>query len=138
MKAAGLLSGACIALVLGGCSNAPPREYATVMIGSGTSPGASLVGPLAGPAVGSVAARAMVESDRRRAARALDSAPDGQPSTWRNSETGVGFVLTPTRTFELRGVKCRDYTVDAVVGGRPDTVGGSACRQADGHWHAMG
>lgn len=126
MKIAGfpefLMGAAFISLMLSGC--------ASPIAAQGT-----LVGTLADTAVGSVAARALVESDRRRAARALDSVPDGQPSTWRNAETGVGFVVMPTRTFEQRGMQCRDYTVEATVGGRPDTMSGRACRQADGNWH---
>lgn len=125
MKVAGfpefLMGAAFISLVLSGCASPIAAE-------------GTLVGTLAGTAVGSVAARALVESDRRRAARTLDSVPDGQPSTWRNAETGVGFVVTPTRSFEQRGVRCRDYTVEATVGGRADKASGRACRQADGNW----
>jgi surface antigen len=40
----------------------------------------------------------------------------------------------PTRSFDTGGSPCRDYTIDAVVGGKKDKVFGTACRQADGSW----
>lgn len=99
---------------------------------------AALVGAFPGAGPGSVAARAMDKSDRRQAARALESVPLGRSANWHNRETGDSFVLTPTRTFERLGTVCRDFTVRAVVGGRADTALGSACRQDDGSWHMSG
>lgn len=89
----------------------------------------TLVGAFQGAGLGGVAARAMDKADRRQAARALDSVPSGQSTNWRNRETGDSFVLTPTRTVEQLGTICRDFTVQAVVGGRADTALGSACRR---------
>jgi len=115
----------CLAMALGACSSGPGRGQ------DGT-----LAGVFGGRALGSVAAQALDGSDRRRVARALESASDdGQPSAWRNRDTGDSFVVTPGRSFEQGGTRCRDFTVDAVVGGRNDRVGGSACRQSDGNWH---
>ncbi|MDQ7954818.1 MAG: RT0821/Lpp0805 family surface protein [Pseudomonadota bacterium] len=98
----------------------------------------TLTGSLAGAALGSVAARAMDDSDRRRAAVSLDGGPDGQPSAWRNPETGDRFIFTPLRSFTLDGARCRDFRVEATVGGRSDSIAGSACRQADGGWRVRG
>lgn len=100
--------------------------------------GSTLVGSLASAAPGSVAARAMDDSDRRRAASALEASPSGESSAWRNRETGDSFVFTPTRSFDQRGTRCRDFRLEVVVGGRPDSIGGSACRQADGSWRIPG
>lgn len=113
----------CLAMTLGACSSGPAREQAGTLVGS-----------FGGPALGSVAAQALDGSDRRRVARALESASNGQPSTWRNRDTGDSFVVTPGRTFEQGVTRCRDFTVEAVVGGRNDRVDGSACRQGDGNW----
>jgi len=29
---------------------------------------------------------------------------------------------------------CREYTLEALIGGQPETIYGTACRQADGSW----
>lgn len=113
----------CLAMTLGACSSGPGREQA-----------GTLVGPFGSRALGSVAAQALDGSDRRRVARTLEPASNNQPSTWRNRDTGDSFVVTPGRTFEQGGTPCRDFTVEAVVGGRNDRVDGSACRQGDGNW----
>ena len=97
-----------------------------------------LTGSLAGSAPGSVAARAMDDSDRRRAAAALETSRDGESSVWRNRETGDSFVFTPTRSFDRGGARCRDFKIEVTVGARPDGIGGSACRQADGSWRIPG
>ncbi len=116
----------CIALVgCGGLPASPPT-------------GSTLTGTFVGAGLGSVAARAMDASDRRIAATALDILPDGDSSAWRNRETGDSFVFTPTRSFERRGVRCRDFRLVVAVGGRTDGIGASACRQPDGTWRITG
>ncbi|MET3494442.1 RT0821/Lpp0805 family surface protein [Variovorax boronicumulans] len=125
MKFLPALSALCAGLALAACSGFPAREAAG---------GGMLTGSLAGAAPGSVAARAMDDGDRRRAATALQTSSDGQPSAWRNPETGNSFVFTPTRSFEQRGIRCRGFKLEVLVGGRPDSIGGSACRQADETW----
>jgi len=128
MKPVPLLCALCTAMALAGCGSQSMRASA----------GGMLVGSLAGATPGSVAARAMDDSDRRRAASALETLPDRQSSAWRNGETGDSFVFTPTRSFQQRGARCRDFRLEVVVGGRPDGIGGSACRQDDGTWRVPG
>ncbi len=96
--------------------------------------GAVLTGSIASFVPGSVVARAMDDSDRRRAASALESLGNGESSGWHNRDTGDSFVFTPTRSFERRGARCREFRLEVVVGGRPDGIAGSACRQPDGSW----
>jgi len=128
MKRAPGLFALCAVLALAGCGSRPMRASA----------GSMLVGSLAGARPGSVAARAMDDSDRRRAASALDTLPDRESSAWRNHETDDSFVFTPVRSFERGGARCRDFRLEVVVGGRPDGIGGNACRQADGTWRISG
>ena len=127
MKLVPILAVPFLAFLLSGCADMHARNE-----------GATLVGAFRGAGLGSVAARAMDRADRRQAARALESLPLGQSANWRNRETGDSFVLTPTRTFEHLGTICRDFTVQAVVGGRADTALGSACRQDGGSWRMSG
>jgi len=128
MKLAPVLSASCVALALAACGSFPGR----------TPAGSMLTGTLAGTAPGSVAARAMDDNDRRRAASALETLANGESSVWRNRETGDSFVFTPTRSFDLRGARCRNFKLEVSVGGRSDSIGGSACRQADGAWRIPG
>ncbi|MET3373501.1 surface antigen [Variovorax boronicumulans] len=128
MKFVHVLFASSAVLALAACQGFPERAPA----------GSLLTGALAGAAPGSVAARAMDDSDRRRAAIALDTASDGKPSAWRNHETGNSFVFTPTHSFARAGSQCRDFKLEVVAGARPDSIGASACRQADGSWRVPG
>ncbi|HQU15272.1 MAG: RT0821/Lpp0805 family surface protein [Gammaproteobacteria bacterium] len=56
----------------------------------------------------------------------------GQPGSWRIPDTGGRYTVTPTKTYETRNGRCREYTMDARTGGRPAQVYGRACRQRDG------
>jgi surface antigen len=40
----------------------------------------------------------------------------------------------PIRTYDSGTGPCREYTMNAVIGGRAERVVGTACRQADGSW----
>jgi surface antigen len=72
-----------------------------------------------------------------RTAQTLETVRTGVPSTWQNPDSGYQYEVTPTRTYETAGTPCREYTVDAVIGGKREQVYGTACRQADGSWKVM-
>jgi len=144
-----ILAGALAAMLLGACTSTPTREEAGKASGGitggvagseagGRGTAGTMSGTLVGVALGGLAGRAMDESDRRHTAIALETVPTGRSSRWRNPETGNTYIVTPVQTYDLRGAPCRDYTVDAVVAGRPDKVTGSACRQGDGSWRVQG
>jgi len=104
-------------------------------IGGGTGRTVAIVaGTVAGALLGSHIGKRMDEADRMKAAQALENTPTGQQTTWRNPDTGSQYSVTPTRIYEAAGAPCRDFTVNATVEGKPDTVKGTACRQADGTW----
>lgn len=124
MKLGSVLFAVGVALATSACSR----------FGGGPPAGGMLTGSIADSALGSVAARAMDDSDRRRAAAILESLPDGQSSVWRNHETGDRFVFTPLRSFARGGTRCRDFRLEVTVGARFDGIGASACLQADGDW----
>lgn len=124
MKLGSVLFAAGAALATSACSR----------FGGGPPAGGMLAGSLADNALGSVAARAMDDSDRRRAAAVLESLPDGESSVWRNHETGDRFVFTPVRSFAQGEARCRDFRLEVTVGARFDGIGSRACRQADGDW----
>jgi surface antigen len=95
---------------------------------------AIIAGTLAGAAIGGAIGHNMDENDRRRTAQTLETVRTGVPSRWRNPDTGNDYTVVPTRTYESAEGPCREYTIDAVIGGRNETVYGTACRQPDGSW----
>ncbi len=101
--------------------------------GSGRT-AAIIVGTLAGAAVGGAVGRSMDKVDRMQVSRTLEMQPDHRPSTWRNPNTDQRYEARPTRTFRSAGRDCRDYQVQAFIDGNPETVTGTACREADGRW----
>ena len=79
----------------------------------------------------------MDDTDRLKAAQALETSPTGVASQWRNPDTGYEYVVTPTRTVQTAQGPCREYTMDGVIGGRSEKVYGTACRQPDGSWRVV-
>jgi surface antigen len=135
------------ALALAACENPPSRETTGTVagavvggvvgstIGGGTGRTVAIVaGTLAGGVLGKHIGKRMDEADRLKAAQALETAPTGQATAWRNPDSGAQYNMTPTRTYQAHGENCRDYTIDATVEGKPEKVQGSACRKADGTW----
>ena len=98
---------------------------------------AIIAGTLAGAAIGGSIGRSMDETDRLKTARTLETVRTGVPSSWRNPDTGNAYSVTPTRTYETAAGPCREYAIDAMIGGRPDKVYGTACRQPDGSWRVQ-
>ena len=95
---------------------------------------AIVLGTLAGAAIGGTVGRSMAEVDKLKTAQTLETVRTGVPTSWRNPDSGNEYLVVPTRSFDTGGSPCRDYTIDAVVGGKKAKVFGTACRQADGSW----
>lgn len=145
------IAAALVALaLLAGCAAQPGREKEQTgvvagaiiggllgsQIGGGSGRGAATVlGIVAGAAIGGSIGRNMDETDRLKTSQALETSRTGAPVQWRNPDTGNQYTVVPTRTYQpQQGGPCREYTMDAVIGGRPEKVYGTACRQADGSW----
>lgn len=136
------------ALALGGCATYQgPQEQAGMVIGGvlggvlGAQVGggrgrtaAIIAGSLAGAAIGGAVGRSMDEVDRMKTAQTLETVRTGVPAQWRNPDTDNYYTVVPTRTYETTAGPCREYTIDAVIGGRKEKVYGTACRQPDGSW----
>ncbi len=120
--------------LLGGVAGAAAGS--AVGRGSGQT-AAILLGALLGSVAGANIGRHMDEQDRVRAAQVFESYPTGSAATWRNPDTGDAYAVTPTRTYETEQGPCREFTMHATIDGRPDSVYGTACRQADGSWKVV-
>ena len=102
--------------------------------GSGKT-AAIIIGTMAGSMIGRHIGQTMDDVDRMKTAEALNNNRTGQSTTWTNPDTGEEYTVTPTRTFEESGGPCREFELDATVGGEPDQkVSGTACLQPDGSW----
>ncbi len=139
------------AVVISGCAENRRHEQEGVVIGGilggvlGSQVGrgngrtaAIIVGTMAGSMIGGSVGRSMDDTDRLKTAHSLETVRTGVPTAWRNPDTGNQYTVVPTRTYESGAGPCREYTVDAMVGGKREKVYGTACRQADGSWKVQG
>ena len=96
---------------------------------------AAVAGTLIGAVIGSHVGRELDELDRYRAGQTLETARTGHSGEWVNPDSGAEYRVTPTRTYDSGyGTPCREFTMDAYIGGRIEQVYGKACRQEDGSW----
>ena len=120
--------GQVIGAVLGGIAGAQVGD------GSGRT-AAIILGTLAGSMIGQHIGQSMDDTDRLMAAQTLNDNRTGETRSWVNPDTGYSYNFTPTRTYENAGGPCREFQLDATVGGQSDEgVYGTACLQADGSW----
>lgn len=113
-------AGAAAGTQVGGGSG---RTIATV--------GGAIVGAMVGGAIGS----RMDDDDLRQTGYALENSETDRTTQWVNPDTGYRYEVRPTSTFQsASGQPCRNYTMDALIDGRNETINGTACRQADGTW----
>lgn len=101
--------------------------------GSGQT-AATIAGAMAGMAIGGSVGRSMDELDRMKLATAMETTRTGVATQWQNPDTGYTYAVTPTQTTETSQGPCREFSMDAQIGGRTEQVYGTACREADGSW----
>jgi len=74
--------------------------------------------------------------DELKTAEALESSCDGHATTWRNTDTGQRYSVTPTQTYRWQSGQCRDFTTITENQDGEHAIQGTACRQPDGTWKA--
>lgn len=145
-----LIVSTLMAVILSACSTAPSKQDQGVIIGAiaggllGSQVGggsgrvlATVVGTVAGAAIGGSIGQSMDDTDRLNTAMALENVRTGVSSTWVNPDTDYRYSVTPTSTYESDTGPCREYTMDATIGGNTEQIYGTACRQADGSWQVI-
>lgn len=96
---------------------------------------ATIGGAVLGAVVGGAVGGRMDDDDQRQTERALENAETGSSTKWVNPDTGYRYEVLPTNTYQsAAGQPCRDYTMQAVIDGRNETINGTACRKSDGTW----
>ena len=103
--------------------------------GAGAIVGAGVGGALLGGFIGN----RLDARDKRMASeaaqRAFEQNRAGQPTAWKNPDSGNSGSVTPTRTYQLaNGQYCREYNQTIMIGGQQHQAYGTACRQPDGTW----
>ncbi len=161
MSASKLILSAAFALTLAACASSSnslgpaPRESAGMpgaaggttagIAGAGTgggsgtrATGAAISGALGG-LIGTRIGAAMDDEDKRRAYAAqmdaLDRGPPGAPVAWKNPDSGRYGTIVPGPAYATTdGRNCRSFTHTIYIDGKPETVRGTACHNADGSW----
>jgi len=95
---------------------------------------ATVIGTLIGTTIGGNVGRSMDKTDRLNVAHSLENVRTGVGTTWRNPDTGYRYRVVPTSTYEENNAPCREYTLEASIGGKTEQIYGTACRQVDGSW----
>jgi surface antigen len=105
-------------------------------IGKGSNRTAGIIGgTILGVLVGGAIGHHMDTLDQNCVGQALEHAPDHQTVEWKNPDTGGQYKVTPTEVYQdPQGQYCREYTATSTIGGKPQQVYGTACRQPDGSW----
>ena len=137
----GVGSGRCdthtVAQVLGGVAGGALGGVLGSQVGQGSNAG-TIVGAVAGTIVGAIIGerigRSMDPSDRFCAGRALDYANDRHSVRWVNPESQVDYLITPMRSFQREGGRCREFTTRLSHSGLHDTLRQTACRLSNGDW----
>jgi surface antigen len=145
-----------IALVLSACADSGygPKQTVGTLAGAGLGglAGATLfdgnariagaaAGTLLGAYLGNETGKSLDRADAtyagRAEAQALEYAPAGSATPWRNPDSGSYGAVTPVHTYESAGGYCREFQHKAKIGGRNEHVWGTACRSADGSWQVI-
>ena len=142
-----LVAAAAAALALAGCETTNEQQGQVIgaiaggLLGSQVDNGkartaATIAGTIVGGFIGGNSGRKMDDGDRYRAGQALESTPSYQSSSWENPDTGYRYSVTPTKTYYTDSRPCREYSTEAWIDGKRETLYGTACRQSDGSWQA--
>lgn len=132
-------------MTFGGC--ATQAETGTLLgAGTGAALGGAVTGSgwgaLIGGALGGFVGREIgLELDRQDQARmayALSEAPPYQPYEWVNPNTGAAWEVTPQQSYRApQGYPCREFSMEARIGGRIEETFGTACLTPDGTWEIV-
>lgn len=68
--------------------------------------------------------------------KALNETPDGKTLTWENPKTKAYGEITVVRTYETKGMPCKELRVHSEAGGRKGDSQLNLCK-LDGKWRLL-
>ena len=78
------------------------------------------------------------EGDRHQALNAefdaLEYSPAGSNITWISKTSGNHGIITPSQTYDVGNLNCRQYTHTIYIDNKPKSARGTACKERDGVW----
>src|SRR5262245_50397362 len=95
---------------------------------------ATILGAAVGALVGSKIGRELDDRDHSCIGQSLELAQPGQTVQWRNDQSGVSYVLTPTSAKQVDGRSCRVFKLRSTVSSKAQTVSRTGCQVAPGQW----
>jgi len=98
---------------------------------------ATMIGTVVGASIGGAVGKSMDDTDRTKTAQTLETVRTGVPTQRRNPDSGNQYTVVPTKTYDAATGPCREYTIDAVIGGKIEKAHGTACHQADDSWRMV-
>jgi surface antigen len=122
----GALTGAAVGAAVGSAIGSDHNQAFAIWLGA-----------VVGASIGSTIGRYMDEQDRLKTGNALETQRTHTPTTWVNPDTQNTYTVTPTRTYTVAEGPCREFTLDAQIGGKTEQIYGTACRQSDGSWKVI-
>ena len=85
--------------------------------------------------------QSLSKEDRKQALeaeyKALEYTDAGKAVGWTSSKDGTSGSVTPGQPYQVGSQNCRQYSHSFVINGVPQTVHGSACRNANGTWSPL-
>lgn len=86
-------------------------------------------------------AATLTSSDRKQALeaeyKALEYTDAGKTVEWASSKGVASGSVTPGQPYQVGSQNCRQYSHSFIINGLPQTVRGSACRNANGTWSPL-
>ncbi len=135
----GIYERTCWREQLGQALGAVAGGVAGYQVGKGHGKAAAVIGgTIIGALIGGHVGRSMDDVDQNCIGQILEHAPPSQPIVWQNPQSDGQYQVTPQQPYQdASGRYCREYQTTAVIGGQPQQVYGTACRQPDGSWQLV-
>ena len=94
-----------------------------------------LLGALLGGGIGYYLDEQDKEALAERTQYSLQTAPNGQTTTWQSQNSTDSGSVTPLNSYrDASGRYCRDFRQTVSVDGQTETANGTACRNEEGNW----
>lgn len=128
--------GSCNRELLGSVIGGAVGGAAGTQVGKGSGKTVAIIGgTIAGYLIGGAIGRYMDRVDQNCVGQSLEHSPDGQSIQWEDPNENGTYTVTPTKTYQTSaGSYCREYTTTSTIGGKSQSLYGTACRQPDGSW----